>query len=541
MNQNFNNNEQNNMYNNQSVTPNYTQPVMESAPMPSVEHIQTQTNLVEPTIQQPISNNNPPKKKIGLIMCIVVGVIIIGIFIKIVFIDKKNDIDGNTDKNQQKEVVDTDNTLSIFLYGEQTGTNNLIKSINDNNVKCKQEYVEGTEIQKYSFDVKSSDRVYNINQYCSHNYSVKGLLLFNHDAAIIVINANNGITEENNRILKILSDIGTSKILVFVEGDNTFESTIKSTLNNYGFNSNTPIIYGSTSNKTDVDSLIKACDNWIDNPIKDKYKPFLSVIDDARSTSDGKKAVNITIDKGQIKPGVQVELIGYNDTKNATIESVKAYKKDVYQGKVNDNVELLLRNFDSSKVSKGKTITKNGNGDFRMTIADIITISGLGTYITGRVENGDIKLNDQIEINGEIITVSNIKILARSEEYAEAGEEAEIIVSGIDELERGQTFVKPGSILSRKIFKAIVYIYNHDEAGNDLTIVSGLSPQFYFRNMDTTGIIELSQDNIEIAPGNNGEITVELNTSVALEKGTKFKIRTNGRTIGIGVVIEVVE
>ena len=184
---------------------------------------------------------------------------------------------------------------------------------------------------------------------------------------------------------------------------------------------------------------------------------------------------------------------------------------------------------------------------FLMSIEDVFTITGRGTVATGRVERGRLKLNDEVEIVGikptKKTVVTGIEMFKKSLDYAEAGDNAGVLLRGIsrEEVERGQVLAKPGSVTPHKKFKAEVYVLSKEEGGRHTPFFANYRPQFYFRTTDVTGVIELPEGVEMVMPGDNVNMTVELIHPIALEQGTQFSIREGGRTVGAGVVSEVVE
>ena len=184
---------------------------------------------------------------------------------------------------------------------------------------------------------------------------------------------------------------------------------------------------------------------------------------------------------------------------------------------------------------------------FLMSIEDVFTISGRGTVVTGRVERGRLNLNDEVEIVGlrdtQKTVVTGIEMFRKTLDYAEAGDNAGVLLRGIarEDVERGQVLAKPGSVTPHHKFKASVYVLTKEEGGRHTPFFSNYRPQFYFRTTDVTGVIELPEGVEMVMPGDNVDMTVELIAPVALEKGTKFSIREGGRTVGAGVVSEIVE
>ena len=184
---------------------------------------------------------------------------------------------------------------------------------------------------------------------------------------------------------------------------------------------------------------------------------------------------------------------------------------------------------------------------FLMSIEDVFTISGRGTVVTGRVERGVLKLNDEVEIVGlrptKKTVVTGIEMFRKSLDFAQAGDNAGALLRGInrEDVERGQVLAKPGSVTPHKKFKASVYVLSKEEGGRHTPFFSNYRPQFYFRTTDVTGVIELPAGVEMVMPGDNVDMTVELIAPIALENGTKFSIREGGRTVGAGVVSEIIE
>jgi elongation factor Tu len=187
------------------------------------------------------------------------------------------------------------------------------------------------------------------------------------------------------------------------------------------------------------------------------------------------------------------------------------------------------------------------NKPFLMSIEDVFTITGRGTVVTGRVERGQVKLNEEVEIVGLRETrkavVTGIEMFRKQLDYAEAGDNAGILLRGIarEDVERGQILCKPGTVTPHKKFKGEVYILSKEEGGRHTPFFTNYRPQFYFRTTDVTGIVELPQGVEMVMPGDNVTLTVELLSPIAIEKGTKFSVREGGRTVGAGVVSEIIE
>ncbi len=184
---------------------------------------------------------------------------------------------------------------------------------------------------------------------------------------------------------------------------------------------------------------------------------------------------------------------------------------------------------------------------FLMPVEDIFTITGRGTVATGRVERGAIKVGDPVEIVGIRATkssvVTGIEMFRKTLDSAQSGDNAGILLRGVDrkDIERGQVIAKPGSITPHTEFKAEVYVLKKEEGGRHTPFFNGYRPQFYFRTTDVTGLVELPKGVEMVTPGDNVTMTVQLIHPIAAEKGLRFAIREGGRTVGSGVVTEIIK
>jgi elongation factor Tu len=184
---------------------------------------------------------------------------------------------------------------------------------------------------------------------------------------------------------------------------------------------------------------------------------------------------------------------------------------------------------------------------FLMPVEDVFSITGRGTVATGRVEQGVVNTSDEVEIVGITDTtktvVTGVEMFRKILDEGRAGDNIGALLRGTkrEEIQRGQVLCKPGSITPHTKFKAEVYCLKKEEGGRHTPFVSGYRPQFYFRTTDVTGVVELPKDREFVAPGENAEMTVELIQPIAMDKGLRFAIREGGRTVGSGVVTEVVE
>ena len=188
------------------------------------------------------------------------------------------------------------------------------------------------------------------------------------------------------------------------------------------------------------------------------------------------------------------------------------------------------------------------DGDFLMPVEDVFSITGRGTVATGRVERGVVKIQDEVEIVGlttekKKTVVTGVEMFRKLLDQAEAGDNIGVLLRGIDrkDIERGQVLAKPGTIHPHTKFKAEVYVLTKEEGGRHTPFFNGYRPQFYFRTTDVTGVIDLPAGTEMVMPGDNVSMTIELITPIAIEKGLRFAIREGGRTVGSGIVSEIIE
>ncbi len=184
---------------------------------------------------------------------------------------------------------------------------------------------------------------------------------------------------------------------------------------------------------------------------------------------------------------------------------------------------------------------------FLMPIEDVFSISGRGTVVTGRVERGVIKVGDEVEIVGfretQRTVCTGVEMFRKVLDQGQAGDNIGVLLRGIkrEEVERGQVVAKPGSITPHRKFKGQIYVLTKEEGGRHTPFFSGYRPQFYFRTTDVTGVLKLPEGVEMVMPGDNVEVEVELITPIALEKELRFAIREGGRTVGAGVVSDIIE
>ena len=192
--------------------------------------------------------------------------------------------------------------------------------------------------------------------------------------------------------------------------------------------------------------------------------------------------------------------------------------------------------------------TRDTDKPFLMPIEDVFTITGRGTVVTGRIEQGKIEVGKEIEIVGindkvEKTTVTGLEMFLKVLDFAQAGDNAGVLLRGVkrEEVQRGQVLAKPGSITPHTHFKAEVYVLSKDEGGRHTPFFNGYRPQFYFRTTDVTGSIKLPDGQEMVMPGDNTQMEIEMGQPIAMDAGLTFAVREGGRTVGAGVVTEIIK
>ena len=237
-------------------------------------------------------------------------------------------------------------------------------------------------------------------------------------------------------------------------------------------------------------------------------------------------------------PGDDIPII-----RGSALEALQCASTDISDAKYAPILELM-----DAVDSYIPTPDRKADLPFLMPVEDVFTITGRGTVATGRVERGQLKMGDEVEIVGltdesRKVVVTGIEMFRKLLDYAEAGDNVGVLLRGVNrtDIERGQVLAKPGSIKPFTKFKGQVYVLKASEGGRSKPFFSNYRPQFYFRTTDVTGVITLP-DGVEMCmPGDNVEMSVELITPIAIEKGLRFAIREGGRTVGSGTVTEILD
>ena len=237
-------------------------------------------------------------------------------------------------------------------------------------------------------------------------------------------------------------------------------------------------------------------------------------------------------------PGDDIPVI-----KGSSLKVLESTSKDP-----NDEVYKPIKELMDAVDSYIPTPERPVDQPFLMPIEDIFSITGRGTVATGRVERGEVKVSDEVEIVGlstekKKSVVTGVEMFRKLLDQAEAGDNIGVLLRGIQrtDIERGQVLSKPGSIHPHTKFSAQVYVLTKEEGGRHTPFFNGYRPQFYFRTTDVTGVIELPAGTEMVMPGDNVDMTIELITPIAMEEGLRFAIREGGRTVGSGVVAKIFE
>ena len=325
---------------------------------------------------------------------------------------------------------------------------------------------------------------------------------------------------------------------------------VRELLDFYGFpGDDTPIIRGSALNALVSESkdtsapeyaciqeLMDAVDTWIPTPDRKADQPFLMPIEDVFTISGRGTVVTGRVERGRVKIGDKVEIVGLKDeSTETTVTGTEMFHKTLEYAEAGDNVGCLLRGIDKKSVERGQVL------------AAPKSIKPL-TKFTGRVERGVVKMNDKVQIVGLMeepreTVVTGIEMFRKTMDYAEAGDNIGTLLRGIarTDIQRGQVLAKPNSIKPHTKFVGQVYVLSKEEGGRHTPFFNNYRPQFYFRTTDVTGVITLPEGTEMCMPGDNVVMNVELITPIAIENGLRFAIREGGRTVGSGVVTEIHE
>jgi len=256
------------------------------------------------------------------------------------------------------------------------------------------------------------------------------------------------------------------------------------------------------------------------------------------------------VDDEELLELVEVEvrdLLNQYDFKGDDVTIIRGSALAALEGKDDkigkESIDALMKAIDNDVPDAERPVDK----DFLMSVEDVFSISGRGTVATGRIELGILRVGDEVEIVGikdtQKTTCTGIEMFRKLLDEGRAGDNAGVLLRGLkrEDVERGQVISKPGSITPHKKFKASVYVLTKEEGGRHTSFFNNYRPQFYMRTTDVTGTVDLPSGTEMVMPGDNVELTISLLCPVAMDKGMRFAIREGGRTVGSGVVTEIIE
>ena len=379
-------------------------------------------------------------------------------------------------------------TIGHVDHGKTTLTAAITKVLAKNNPKIQfrsfdsidnapEEKARGITIATAHVEYETKNRHYAHVDCPGHADYIKNMITgaAQMDGAILVVAATDGPMPQTREHILLARQVGVPAMVVFMnkvdavddpELLDLVELEVRELLTSYGFpGDEIPIVRGSAlqglegkpEGEKGIDELMEAVDSYIPQPAREVDKPFLMPVEDIFSISGRGTVATGRIERGQVKVGEEVEIVGIRPTRKSVVTGVEMFKKLLDSGMAGDNVGLLLRGVERK------------------------------------------------------------------------------------EIERGQVIAKPGSITPHTKFKAEVYVLTKEEGGRHTPFFSGYRPQFYFRTTDVTGVATLNEGVEMVMPGDNSQLTIELIAPIAMEKGLRFAIREGGRTVGAGTVSEVIE
>ncbi|WP_457809982.1 elongation factor Tu [Raoultella ornithinolytica] len=376
------------------------------------------------------------------------------------------------------------------------------------------------------------------------------------DGAILVVAATDGPMPQTREHILLGRQVGVPYIIVFLnkcdmvddeELLELVEMEVRELLSQYDFpGDDTPIVRGSALKALEGEAdweakiieLAGYLDSYIPEPERAIDKPFLLPIEDVFSISGRGTVVTGRVERGIIKVGEEVEIVGIKETAKSTCTGVEMFRKLLDEGRAGENVGVLLRGIKREEIERGQVLAKPGSIKPHTKFESEVYIlskdeGGRHTpFFKGYRPQFYFRTTD---VTGTIELPEGVEMVGR------AGENVGVLLRGIkrEEIERGQVLAKPGSIKPHTKFESEVYILSKDEGGRHTPFFKGYRPQFYFRTTDVTGTIELPEGVEMVMPGDNIKMVVTLIHPIAMDDGLRFAIREGGRTVGAGVVAKV--
>ena len=383
------------------------------------------------------------------------------------------------------------------------------------------------------------------------------------DGAILVIAASDGPMAQTREHLLLARQVNVPSVLVFLnkcdqvddeELLELVEMEVREMLDFYSFpGDETPIIRGSALNaliseSKDIEApeykcmheLMDAVDTWIPTPDRKADQPFLMPVEDVFTISGRGTVATGRVERGQLKLGEEVEIIGLTDERRKTVVTgIEMFHKLLDYAEAGDNIGTLLRGVAKNEIERGQVLSKPGS------IHPLTKFVGQ-VYVLNKDEGGrhtPFFNNYRPQFYFRTTDVTGVITLPEGTEMCMPGDNVGTLLRGVakTEIERGQVLCKPGSIHPLTKFVGQVYVLTKDEGGRHTPFFNNYRPQFYFRTTDVTGVITLPEGTEMCMPGDNVQMHVELLTPVAMEEGLRFAIREGGRTVGSGVVGKIIE
>jgi elongation factor Tu len=335
------------------------------------------------------------------------------------------------------------------------------------------------------------------------------------------------------------------------------EVELRELLSKYEYDGdNTPIIRGSALKALNAPSwesedakcifeLMAACDSYIPDPVRELDKPFLMPVEDVFTISGRGTVATGRVERGIVKVGEEVEIVGLRETQKTTVTGVEMFRKLLDQGQAGDNIGVLLRGVKREEVERGQVLCKPGSIKPHLHFKAQVYVlkkeeGGRHTpFFKGYRPQFYFRTTD---VTGSVVLPEGVEMFRKLLDEGQAGDNVGLLLRGVkrEDVERGQVLCKPGSIKPHLHFKAQVYVLKKEEGGRHTPFFKGYRPQFYFRTTDVTGDILLPEGVEMLMPGDNVELEIKLIATIACEEGVKFAIREGGRTVGAGVVTKII-
>ena len=369
------------------------------------------------------------------------------------------------------------------------------------------------------------------------------------DGAILVVSALDSVMPQTREHVLLARQVGLNHIVVFLnkcdavddpEMLDLVEMEVRELLNKYKFDGDgatvvrgaaLPALNGDAKWEKSIDELITALDTKIPDPVRDVDKPFLMAVEDVFSIKGRGTVATGRVERGVVKVGEEVELIGFTDTRKLIATGVEMFRKLLDQGQAGDNVGCLLRGIDKEAIERGQVLAKPGS----ITPHTKFTAE---VYVLTKEEGGrhtPFFANYRPQFYFRTTDVTGIVKLPEGTEMVMPGDNVSI------EIERGQVLAKPASVTPHTQFEGEVYVLKKEEGGRHTPFFTNYRPQFYMRTTDVTGTVALPEGTKMVMPGDNTKMTIELITPVALEEQQRFAIREGGRTVGAGIVTKILK